>query len=169
MASSKAQRTFPSPEHDHRSCLADTLARAEAAFENRALKLTPLRRRVFEEIASSHDAVGAYNLLERLAKKGARLAPISVYRALDALLEAGVVHRLESRNAFFACHGRHEAARRHLYLVCQDCHAVAEVDAEAAFIHIDDAAKAQGFQRSTAVVEVTGRCAHCATASAGRD
>ena len=169
MAISKAERAFPSPEHDHGSCLANTLARAQTAFEVHALKLTPLRRRVFEEIASSHDAVGAYVLLERLAKKGGRLAPISVYRALDALLEAGVVHRLETRNAFFACHGRHDAARRQLYLVCQDCHAVAEVDAESTFLHIDDAAKAEGFQRNSAVVEVTGRCAHCAIATAGKD
>ena len=41
-------------------------------------------------------------------RKGTRLAPISVYRALDALLEAGVVHRLESKNAYFACSRLHQ-------------------------------------------------------------
>lgn len=168
MASSRPSRAFPNPGHDHGPCLADTLARAEAAFERRGLKLTPLRRRVFEEIASSHDAVGAYELLERLARKGGRLAPISVYRTLDVLLQAGVVHRLESQNAFFACHGRHETASRQLYLVCQDCHRVAEVDAETAFQSIDAAAHAQGFQRNAAVVEVSGQCAHCATGASGQ-
>jgi hypothetical protein len=54
---------------------------------------------VFGEIAASHKAIGAYEVLDKLAARGERLAPISVYRAIDALLAAGIVHRFESRNA----------------------------------------------------------------------
>ena len=64
-----------------------------------------------------------------LAEKGTRLAPISVYRAIDALLEAGVIHRLESKNAFFACRRLdHTAGRRPIFLACEKCNAVQEVD-----------------------------------------
>ena len=66
---------------------------------------------MFEEIAATHASIGAYDILAKLAEKGTRLAPISVYRAIDALLEAGVIHRLESKNAFFACR-RHGSSHR---------------------------------------------------------
>ena len=81
---------------------------ATAIFAEKNIRFTDLRRKVFEEIASTQASVGAYEVLDRLAKKGTRLAPISVYRALDALLEAGVVHRLESKNAYFACRRLHQ-------------------------------------------------------------
>lgn len=152
------------PDHDHGPCLDDALQRAQNAFDSRGLKLTPLRRQVFEEIAASHDAVGAYDVLDRLVRKtGERMAPVSVYRAIDALLMAGVVHRLESRNAFFACHTPH-GGRRHIALVCDTCGGVAEIDGTAVFGAVDaDTARARFTVRST-VVEVAGVCAACGPA-----
>ena len=113
---------FPDPAHDHAPCLADMLSRAELAFENNGSRMTPLRRMVLQEVAGSHTAVGAYDVLDRLVRKGERrLAPISVYRALDSLVEVGMVHRLESRNAFFACHVSHAGDRRQIVLACDSC------------------------------------------------
>ena len=152
---------FPDPRHDHHPCVAEALARARAAFEAKGLRLTGLRQTVLEEIAGSHHAVGAYELLERLATKGRRLAPISVYRAIDALREAGVVHRLESRNAFFACHGAHAAGGTLVVLACEGCGTVAEVDGGAVAEAIADAARPTGFHPRAAVVEVLGLCGHC--------
>jgi Fur family transcriptional regulator, zinc uptake regulator len=153
----------PKHRHDHGLCLNEALARATQAFEDRGLKLTPLRRQVFEEIASSHDAVGAYDVLDRLIRKtGERMAPISVYRAIDALLDVGVVHRLESRNAFFACHTPH-AGKRHIALVCDTCGLVAEIDGTAVFTAIEKttAAGKTPFTVKRSVVEVAGDCAAC--------
>ena len=99
------------------------MERARQAFQNKGLKLTPLRQSVFREIAASHKAIGAYEVLDRLAIRGERLAPISVYRAIEALVAAGIVHRFESRNAFFACHAGHEM--RQLVLACEACGRVA--------------------------------------------
>lgn len=159
----------PTPRaHDHEICIAAAHARAEKLFIARGLKLTPLRRRVFEEIARSHDAVGAYDVLDRLARKsGERIAPISVYRALDALLEAGVVHRLESRNAFFACHAPHAPAARHIALLCETCGAVSEIDGGTVHAAIDDALSGAGFKARQAVVEIAGRCAPCGAQAPG--
>ena len=111
------------------------MERAREAFKSKGLKLTPLRQSVFQEIAGSHRAIGAYEVLDKLAAKGERLAPISVYRAIDALVTAGLVHRFESRNAFFACHAGHEM--RQLILACETCGRVAEVDGDKVFAAID--------------------------------
>jgi Fur family zinc uptake transcriptional regulator len=159
-----SRHAFPAPEHDHDHCLSAAMARALKAFEARGSKLTPLRRRVFREIAGSHRAVGAYDVLNRLVRKGTRLTPNSVYRVIDALIEAGVVHRLESRNAYFACHATHGLRQRQVVLACERCGLVAEVEAERVFAAIDKATQASAFVTLGAVVEVTGHCANCAAA-----
>lgn len=165
----RGERAFPDPAHDHGPCLDDMLSRAETAFAERGLRLTPLRRRVLSEIAGSHTAVGAYDLLERLAGAGGRrLAPISVYRALDSLVEAGIVHRLESRNAFFACHAPHAGDRRRVVLACEGCGAVAEMEGTTVFAELGAIAARARFAPSRTMVEIIGTCARCAASGAGR-
>lgn len=153
--------SFPALEHDHAHCVDDAIERAHKAMADRGLRMTPLRLRVLNEIAGSHCAVGAYDLLDKLAKTGRRLAPISVYRAIDALLDAGVVHRLESRNAFFACHAGHDQRRRLLFLACDQCGRVAEVEGEEVFSEIEDLASNASFSLKRSIVEASGLCASC--------
>jgi Fur family zinc uptake transcriptional regulator len=160
MTQAVASNAFPAPEHDHDLCLEEAMERARAAFHSRGLKLTPLRQSVFREIAASHKAIGAYEVLDRLAARGERLAPISVYRAIEALVGAGMVHRFESRNAYFACQAGHEMRR--LVLACEACGRVAEVDGARVFAAIDKSAGAASFTARAAVVEVWGLCASCA-------
>ena len=163
MAAKPHPTRFPEPGHDHGSCLGETLARAQSAFETKGLKFTPLRRRVLEEIAGSHRAVGAYAILERLAGQSEkRLAPISVYRVLDSLVEAGVVHRLESRNAYFACHAPHPGDRRQIVLACERCSAVVELAGESIFDGLSRAATDAGFMVRLPMVEMLGTCGRCA-------
>ena len=162
MTQTLQQLPFPAPEHDHGACLEGALERARKAFEAKGLKLTPLRQAVFQEIAGSHRAVGAYEVLERLAARGDRLAPISVYRSIDALVEVGLVHRFESRNAFFACHAGHEG--RQMVLACETCGRVAEMGGPEVFAGIDRAAAQASFSPRSAVVEVWGLCASCKSA-----
>ena len=124
--------------------------------------MTSLRLNVLEEIASSHDAVGAYAVLRRLSeRKGEAVAPISVYRAITALQQAGLVHRLESRNAYFACHAQHDSRQRHIALVCRACDQVIEVAAAALYDDIETASRTHGFQLESAVAEGLGTCARC--------
>jgi Fur family zinc uptake transcriptional regulator len=157
-------KAFPAPGHNHALCLDEAMARARAAFAAKGLRLTPLREAVFQVIAAApHQAVGAYDVLSQLATRGERLAPISIYRAIDALVAAGIVHRFESRNAYFACHAGHE--QRQLVLACERCGSVAEVDGAKVFAAIDSAAQGASFSASSAksaVVEVWGLCGNCA-------
>ena len=96
------QMIFPAPDHDHGRCASAALAHAEALCAERAQRLTPMRRHVLQALLASHRPLGAYEIIERLADPG-RPAPITVYRALDFLRDNGLVHRIESRNAFVAC------------------------------------------------------------------
>ena len=152
---------FPASGHNHDRCLDTALDRATLAFERKGLRLTDLRRRVFVEIAGSHHAVGAYDVLARLAVSGDRLAPISVYRAIDALLAAGCIHRLESRNAFFACHTGQLHTRKPVVLVCTPCGRVAEMGGDEVLDALDRLLTANGFEAEQTVVEVAGCCADC--------
>jgi Fur family zinc uptake transcriptional regulator len=159
MTQAVATKAFPAPEHDHDLCLEEAMERAREAFQEKGLKLTPLRQSVLREIAASHKAIGAYEVLDRLANRGERLAPISVYRAIEALVSAGIVHRFESRNAFFACHAGHQM--RQLVLACEACGRVAEADADQVFAAIDNTTERAGFAAKGAVIEVRGLCASC--------
>lgn len=150
--------------------LADTdLPRLKAAldharmqFEAQKLRFTDLREQVFTEIASTRQAIGAYDIIERLSDKGTRLAPISVYRSIDALMEAGVIHRLESKNAYFACR-RHEHGKkgRPIFLCCEECGGVTEVEAQRAFDTIKAISENAGFTTKVKFVEVSGICRDC--------
>lgn len=152
------------PAIDATAILQSTVERASKIFEEKNLRFTDLRRKVFEEIASTDASVGAYEILDRLAKKGTRLAPISIYRALDALLEAGVIHRLESKNAYFASRRLHQPAtgRRPMFLSCERCGQVIEADGEEIFVAIDEVAHGAKFAPRVKFVEVSGTCEACA-------
>ncbi|MFM8747026.1 MAG: Fur family transcriptional regulator [Aestuariivirga sp.] len=148
------------PVHDHAVCTAELLSRAERTCERRGARFTGQRRDVLKCVAQSHAAVGAYDIIERMASRGPRPAPISVYRALDFLEAHGLVHRIESRNAFVACTHPHDGKPAAL-LVCASCGLVEEFEAPALFESLESAAEARGFDVSRSVVELTGRCARC--------
>ena len=155
------ETAFPEAGHNHGSCETALLDRASRVFETKGRKLTELRKRVLEEIAASHEALGAYEILARLSNKGPRLAPISVYRAIDALHEAGLVHRLESRNAFFACHATHAPERDQVILSCEKCGRVAEIGGEEVFAAMRALVENAHFEARRIVTEVSGTCASC--------
>ena len=133
---------------------------AEGLCAARGQRLTPMRRRVLEALLASHKPLGAYEIIERLAHRG-RLAPITVYRALDFLLAQGLVHRIESRNAYIACISRHQAGAMMVFLLCDMCGAVGEAPSSAVAKSLLAAAKSAGFTPKTPVVEIPGVCAHC--------
>ncbi len=93
----------------------------------RAQKFTPIRRQVLQALLSSHRPLGAYEVIDELAKSMPRPAPITVYRALDFLMENGLVHRIESRNAFLACAHDHDETSMVAFLICDHCGSVGEI------------------------------------------
>ena len=161
---SHSRAVFPAPGHDHERCAHDAIAHAEAICAARAERLTPIRRRVLEALLASHAPLGAYELIDRLAVRGARPAPITIYRALDFLREQGLVHRIESRNAFIACVQNHDSGDPVVFLICEKCGAVGEAASAAVANTIKNASRAAGFTPKTPVIEISGICAHCKAA-----
>jgi Fur family transcriptional regulator, zinc uptake regulator len=156
---------FPAPDHDHDRCTADGLTHAERVCAARAQKFTPIRRQVLQALLSSHRPLGAYEVIDDLAKSMPRPAPITVYRALDFLMANGLVHRIESRNAFLACAHDHDAAAMVAFLICERCGSVGEIPALPVAQSLNSAARATGFAPKLSVVEITGTCAHCQQAA----
>jgi Fur family zinc uptake transcriptional regulator len=152
---------FPAPSHDHGTCVEQAIERARQVCEARAIRLTPLREAVLRVLTASHKALGAYDMIERLNEQGRRLAPISVYRIIDVLVEAGLVHRLESRNAYFACLSRHEDSASMVVLLCEACNRVAEAEAPAAWGAIKAITQDTGFAVSATILEIQGQCPDC--------
>jgi Fur family zinc uptake transcriptional regulator len=151
---------FPAPDHDHNRCTSDAIAHAEALCAARAQRLTPIRRHVLEALLASHKPLGAYEIIDRIADPH-RPAPITVYRALDFLRDNGLVHRIESRNAFVACVHNHGSGDLVVFLICERCGAVGEAPAASVADALKAASRAAGFAPKTPVIEITGVCSHC--------
>lgn len=149
--------------HDHGACVDGTLARAEDLARARGLRLTPVRRRVLELLLERHGAMGAYEVLERLAAEGYGHQPPVAYRALEFLVDHGLAHRIRRINAFVAC--AHPGEDHHAaFLICEGCQAVAEVPADSLRGLLDAVAAQAGFAVERASLEASGRCPACRAA-----
>ena len=129
------------------------------------LRLTALRRRVLELVWQSHKPLGAYDILAVLSEQdGRRAAPPTVYRALDFLLENGLVHRIASLNAFIGC-SHPEHVHQVQFLICRACHVAIELEQSSISDAIINSAKDVGFTVETQTVEVVGLCGSCRSAA----
>ena len=160
-AARSARKVFPAPDHDHRRCSSDAMAIAEAQCLAQGLRLTPIRRQVLAVLLGSHQPIGAYEIMERLSPRGPRPAPITVYRALEFLRDNGLIHRIESRNAFIACVHNHASAEPVVFLICERCGTVGEAASAEVAATLRSAARAAGFTPKSPVIEIAGVCAHC--------
>lgn len=146
---------------DSRSALEAALA----SCRSRGLSLTPGRQRILEILAREGRPLGAYDLIEKVAEEtGKRPAPISIYRALDFLLENSLVHRLASRNMYLACGHAHEAREPIVFLICEHCGGVVEATSEDLRGSLAGLAAEARFAPRATMMEVSGRCEACAGA-----
>jgi Fur family zinc uptake transcriptional regulator len=161
MARSKsAIPDFPKRGHDHKACGSHAMREAEDICRSRGVRLTDLRRQVLEAVWQDHAPLGAYDILAKLNESGERNAPMAVYRALDFLMDQGLVHRLNSLNAFIGCrHPGHQHSGQ--FLICTRCNTVAEITSDVVSKAVARAASARGFKPTSEMVEVTGLCPHC--------
>jgi len=147
--------------HDHEQCVREALTSAERVCAERGVRLTPIRRRVLELVWESHEAIKAYDLLDKLGDAEGSAKPPTVYRALDFLLTQGLVHRIESENAYVGC--RHpEHTHEFQLLICDDCRHVEEISVDGLSDSLKHQAGKQGFRVHSQTVEVHGQCPNCA-------
>ena len=132
------------------------------ACARRGLSLTASRAGVVAILAEHSAPLGAYAIIEALAKReGKPIAPPTVYRALDFLIEHGFLHRIESRNAFAPC-AHFDHAHRGVLLNCQTCGRSVEIEDEGVGAAIDRAAHSADFAPKGGMIEVAGVCGACA-------
>lgn len=144
----------------HDSCVTEALDQLESYCQGKGLRLTPLRRRVFELVWASHKPVGAYQVLEGLTEEGRKPSPPTVYRSLDFLLEHRLIHRISSLNAFLGCaHPGHPHPAQ--FFICRKCGEATEVEGQALDRALDSEADRIGFDVQETTVEVLGCCSHC--------
>jgi Fur family zinc uptake transcriptional regulator len=125
-------------------------------------RLTDLRREVLGLILDSDAPTGAYDLLDRLRATRHGAAPPTVYRALEFLLEQGLVHKLESMSSYVGCVSHGDSDHAAQFLICRACGQVTEIDDHELAHALEDAAKRLGFTVGKATIEAEGRCAACA-------
>ncbi|KLD73334.1 transcriptional repressor [Xanthomonas hyacinthi] len=161
MSSKKTACTEP---HHHVRDADDFVKVVERVSRERGLRLTPIRANVLRLIAEAGRPVKAYDLLEwvREGRSVGADAPPTVYRALDFLMANGFVHKLESVNAFVACHHPSSAQHSVPFLICDRCHSAVELEDRDVVAQLEQRAKALGFQPQAQTLEVHGLCARCA-------
>jgi len=152
---------MPAPtEHPHSPSDAQLLVHAEQVCLARGVAFTPIRRDVFQLLSRHDRPVGAYELLDELKALRPRAAPVTVYRALDFLLEAGLAHRINALNAFTACRGS-DLSHKGLMLICSKCYQVIELEDRKVERSIQRSAADLAFQTGDEPVEVVGTCSAC--------
>jgi Fur family zinc uptake transcriptional regulator len=146
--------------HDHAHCTHDALERADVLTRATGARMTPVRRRVLAILLEEHKALGAYDVLARLATEGFGNQPPVAYRALEFLVDQGLAHRIQRLNAFTACvHPGEDHAPA--FLICRTCHMVAEAEASAARASLEAEAARAGFQVERSTIEALGLCPNC--------
>lgn len=152
-------------KHDHDQCVSDALTAAEQVCGRAGARLTALRKRVLELVWQHHRPMGAYDLLEILAREdGRQPAPPTVYRALDFLQEHGLVHRIASLNAFIGCASPEHTHQGH-FLICRNCRVAIELDQSLIQPAIAKVARQMSFAVEAETVEIAGLCACCQEAA----
>jgi len=160
MSKSKVISPFKPSAHKHQDCLQSAVKAAKSHCDEFGLRLTPLRQQVLELVWQSHEPVKAYDVLDKLKQEHSSSAPPTVYRALDFLQEQGLVHKIESLNAYVGC-GNPENSHSGQFFICQSCGSVAELADTDISSLIQKKAVQMGFKVNDEMVEINGHCHEC--------
>lgn len=162
-AATSLPTSIASKQHDHDQCITSAMATAQAVCAQTGARLTKLREQVLRLIWQSHKPLGAYPLMDMLAEESTRrVAPPTVYRALEFLLEQGLIHRINTLNAYIGC-TRPNAHPCNNFLICQHCGVAIEFSASTWQEHIDRTAGQLGFTIQSQSIELVGSCQRCGT------
>jgi Fur family zinc uptake transcriptional regulator len=146
--------------HNHDVCRTKAVQTADRLCAERGVQLTPIRRKALELIWESHRAVKAYDLLDQMKPLQQSAKPATVYRALDFLLEQGLIHRVESLNAFIGC-SCSDRQHEQLLLICVQCHEVEERPGVMVMEAVSREIEQAGFTVHRKAIEIQGICKNC--------
>ncbi|HLJ67046.1 MAG TPA: Fur family transcriptional regulator [Chloroflexota bacterium] len=136
-----------------------------AAFSAAGLRSTRPRQIIASRLAS-HAAdqtdFATDELWQQLQAIDPQLGRATLFRAVDVLVELGVLDRIElgdGRRRYRVC-----ASGHHHHLVCTRCRRIEEVDICLPEAQLTEAAARAGFDVERHALELYGRCASCRAA-----
>ena len=133
------------------------------AAHHHAPKLSRNQGQVLSALRKAKEPLSAYAILDRVRVAGISHPP-TVYRALNDLIELGMVHRLESRSAFVACDGACNG--RAAFAICRQCQKVVEISLSDKDERVLLALSPQGIAAEHITLEIAGLCKACRPATA---
>nr|WP_310524162.1 transcriptional repressor [Polymorphobacter sp.] len=150
-------------DHDHSNRTGTALtAAAERALTGAGEQWTTMRAAVFSALVGFDKPASAYDVTDAVSTaQGRRIAANSVYRILDLFVATNVAMRVESANAYLA-NAHPDCLHDCIFLVCDACGRATHVDDDQLSARIRETARATGFRPEKPVIEVRGRCQHCA-------
>jgi Fur family zinc uptake transcriptional regulator len=122
--------------------------------------LNAVQTRILDLLNGAMRPLSAYDVIDALSSD-TRMAPPTAYRALQKLIDAGLAHRLDSRNAYVACR-RHGPAHYAGFMICRACGATREFSGAALESFSAQTARKNGFVAERISIEIQGLCAACA-------
>ena len=151
---------FKANRHRHKICVQTAMDLAKQHCKSHGIRLTPLRKRVIELIWANHKLVKAYDLLDQLKQEYLRIAPPTIYRTLDVLRAEGIVHKLETLNAYIGC-GKPDSQHVGQFMICRHCYSVAEMASPDISEVIAAGSEKMGFTVEKEKIELIGCCKFC--------
>jgi len=146
--------------HTHSDCIETALDTAKTICDGEGLRFTPIRRAVLELVWASHGPIKAYDILGQLDSSLGSITPPTVYRALDFLLENGLVHKLNSLNAYVGCSHPHQHSECY-FLICSDCGEAMECCNKGLVDAIAKTGRQNNFKPKYITLEINGECGDC--------
>lgn len=128
---------------------------------NSDIRLTKNESFVLRALSDAKRPLSAYTILDELRDEGVR-APLQVYRALEKLVQIGIVHRVESLNAFIACNDSScEDSTATAFVICDKCEIVQEVSDESISCFLSQLANQASIKPTKSSIELHGICNNC--------
>ncbi len=148
--------------HDHGRCINAALMRANDLCAQQNARMTPTRESVLRLLWQSHQPLGAYQLQDQLSRLLDKpVAPPTVYRAIDFLLQLGLIHRISSLNAYIGCPFPN-SEHSNLFMICTQCGCAAEVAHNTINDLLQSASDKANFTLQSQSLELFGLCPQCA-------
>jgi Fe2+ or Zn2+ uptake regulation protein len=124
-------------------------------------RLTPRRRSLLEILRSARHPLTIHEILER----GKGLAMSSAYRNLTVLEQAGLVHRLITREDFARYELAEELTEHHHHLICTSCGVVRDMPTDVRVERVMRSVMAdmpsEVFTPQSHRIDVMGLCPDC--------
>lgn len=150
--------------HDQDRSINAAISQAHQLCASSNKRLTPTREAILRLLWQNNQPLGAYQLQDLLAEMtGKKIAPPTVYRAIEFLLDLRLIHRIPSLNAFIGCPFPTFPSQEHsnMFMICEQCKNVVEVADRQVNQLLDSISRKINFKLNSQSIELFGRCPNC--------